>query len=225
MRSRIFSLLFLCFALAGLPACSVLQPSGESEQADSPTPTPSLRIRGPALATPPAGEPADEELDEELTAAYRLRALDPVIINLRSIPVPQDIEDIIDEGGTLNLPFIGRVKAAGLTTTELEQRIQRLYLDQQIYKQITVNVVSASQSYYVRGEVKQPGRYPRITGVTIVQAIAAAGGFTEFANPKKVKIIRAGKTFVRNVEDLERDPEKDEAVDSGDVIVVPRSIW
>jgi polysaccharide export outer membrane protein len=157
--------------------------------------------------------------------AYRMKPSDQIIIHLRSIPEEQRIEDVIDENGNITLDFIGDVHAAGRTTTELEQAIQRAYLDQKIYRRITVNVVIPLQSYYVRGEVRQPGRYPLVSGVTIVKAIAAAGGYTEFANPKKVTIIREGQTFVRNVQELEETPEKDEEVEAGDVIVVPRGIW
>jgi polysaccharide export outer membrane protein len=172
------------------------------------------------LPAPAATRPTDAS-----SSGYFLKPLDPILVRLRSIPVPQDIEDVIDESGAINLPYLGRVQAAGKTGSVLEQEIQRLYLQKEIYKRVTVNVLIPSQSYYVRGEVRQPGRYPLISGVTILQAIAAAGGYTEFASPRKIKIIRGDKTFYRNGPELEKSPEKDEDVKSGDVIVVPRSVF
>jgi polysaccharide biosynthesis/export protein VpsN len=158
---------------------------------------------------------------------YRLKPGDPVIINLRGLVGiaggQQQIEGNVNENGEVNLPLIGVVKAAGRTSSELEEAVQREYLDQQIYKYITVNVLVPSRVYYVRGEVRQPGRFPIFSGVTIVQAIAAAGGFSEFANPSKVEIVRGTDHFRVNVTELESRPEKDREVEVGDVIIVPRS--
>jgi polysaccharide export outer membrane protein len=144
------------------------------------------------------------------------------MITLRSIPAPQEVEAVIDEEGFVNLPYIGHIRASGMTSSELEQAIQRAYIEGDIYKQVTVNVVIAAQSYYVRGEVKKPGRYPIVSGVTLVRAIAAAAGFTDFANPKKITLIRGDNNRLYNYWDMEDKPEKDVGIEAGDVIVVPR---
>ena len=160
------------------------------------------------------------------SAAYKFKAGDPVVIFLRGImPKDEQYEDIIDEAGNVNLPYIDSVRAAGKTTSQLEKEIQKSYLDQRIYKSVTVNVVMPSQSYFVRGEVRNPGRFSLITGVTLVQAIASAGGYTDYADPTKVKIVRGEKTNQHNARDYERFPERDISVEPGDVIVVPRSIF
>ena len=156
---------------------------------------------------------------------YRLHPGDHLIVYLRGIPNEDMVEDVIDENGYITLSYINRILAAGKTPSELEQAIRKAYLDQKIYKDITVNVVVPSQSFFVRGEVRQPGRYPLMSGVTLLQAIAAAGGYTEFAYPRKVKVVRGETTFYVNMHDLEKHPEKDRAVEAGDVIVVPRSIF
>jgi polysaccharide export outer membrane protein len=158
--------------------------------------------------------------------AYRLRAGDPLVIFLRGIgPKDETIEDKIDENGNIDMPYIGSVRAAGGTQYQLEKTIQQLYMDRQIYRHISVSVVMPSQGYFIRGEVRQAGRYPMITGVTLMQAIATAGGFTEFAQEKKVKLIRGERSTVYNVLEIERNPEKDVLIESGDVIVVDRSAF
>ncbi|MBU0677264.1 MAG: polysaccharide export protein [Verrucomicrobia bacterium] len=156
---------------------------------------------------------------------YKLKPGDQVIVSLRGIPKEEQIEDIIDENGFIAFAYINSVHAAGLTASELEHEIKNAYLDAKIYKNISVNVLVPAQSYFVRGEVKQPGRYPILSGVTLVQAIAAAGGYTEFANSKKVQMIRGNRRIIKNVRDLEKRPENDVAVEAGDVIVVPRSVF
>jgi len=159
------------------------------------------------------------------STAYRLKPGDPIAIYLRGIPREEMIEDIIDENGYINMPFINRVMAADKTSSELEHDIRKKYMDGKIYKDVTVNVVSAMQSYYVRGEVRSPGRYKLMSGITLVQAVAAAGGYSEFANPRKIKMLRAGEYFIVDVRDLEKHPEKDIDVEPDDVIIIPRSVF
>ena len=149
-----------------------------------------------------------------------------MIIFLRGIlPKDDELQDIIDEAGYLNLPYIGAILAAGKTSSQLENEIQKTYLEKQIYKSITVNVVMPSQSFFVRGEARGPGRFSLVTGMTVLQAISAAGGYTDYADPKGVNIIRSGKVIRVNATDLERHPEKDVAIEPGDVIVIPRSLF
>jgi polysaccharide biosynthesis/export protein VpsN len=182
-------------------------------------PTPALQAPAPTMAL--AG--GDD------TSVYRLKTGDPIVIYLRGIPgVPggeQVIEDVVDETGAINLPYINAVQAGGRTATEIEHGVRQAYVDQQIYKYLTVNVVVAARSYYVRGEVRQPGRYPLVSGVTIVQAIAAAGGFTEFASPGKVEVLRGKNRFRVDIRELEKYPERDKEIEAGDVIIVQRSFF
>ena len=166
-----------------------------------------------------------QERSRTASTAYRLKPDDPIAIYLRGIPREEMIEDIIDEDGYINMPFINRVMAADKTSSELERDIRRKYLEGKIYKDVTVNVVSAMQSYYVRGEVRTPGRFKLMSGITLVQAVAAAGGYSEYANPRKIKVLRAGEYFIVDVRDLEKHPEKDIDVEPDDVIIIPRSVF
>ncbi|HEY8240822.1 MAG TPA: polysaccharide biosynthesis/export family protein [Kiritimatiellia bacterium] len=170
--------------------------------------------------------PLAAEVGTEGRAAYRLRPGDSVVIFLRGImPKDDEIQDIVDESGHLNLPYIGVVLAAGRTTSQLEQDIQKQYLDKEIYKNISVSVVLPAQYFFVRGEVKLGGRFPLVPGTTLLQAVAAAGGYNDFADPKGVYIIRGEKKIQVNARDLERHPEKDITLEPGDVIVIPRSLF
>lgn len=209
----------------------------------APAPTLSVPAASPAAGAKPAAKPApvlqapapvakkDSAATStmSLSTVYRLKAGDPVVVYLRGIPgVPggeQQNEDIIDENGSINMPYIGAIQAGGKTSTELEQMVQKAYIDQQIYRYITVNVVVPSRSYYVRGEIKQPGRFQLLSRVTVVQAVAAAGGFTEFANPSKVEILRGNQRIRVDVAEFEKHPERDKELESGDVIIVQRSFF
>ena len=105
-------------------------------------------------------------------------------------------------------------------TAELEEKIEQLYVDGGIYKNVSVNVTMTAKVYYVQGEVIQPGQFQLMSGTTLLQAIAGARGYTAFANKKKVTITRYGKVYTYNVKDLERDPSKDVKIEAGDVIKV-----
>lgn len=156
---------------------------------------------------------------------YRFKSGDPVVINLRGIyPKDETVEDIIDEDGNVTIPLIGDILAAGKSTSQLETEITRMYIDGGYYRNVTVTVILPSPFYFIRGEIRLPGRYQVVSGVTLLQAIAAGGGYTEFANPKSVKLIRGKTTTTINMREIERHPERDVRLESGDVIVVDRSI-
>ena len=156
---------------------------------------------------------------------YQLRALDPLQISLLGIPKEAQIEAIIDEKGTITLPYIDEpVQASGLTTSELERKIQHIYTDGKIYRNITVNISTTAKSYYMEGEVRTPQEYPLNRRITLMQAVAAAGGYTDYANRNKVTITRNGKVMQFDIKDIEKHPERDVPVESGDRIKVHRSL-
>lgn len=166
-----------------------------------------------------------ETIAESPRPGYRLRPNDPLVIQLRGIPESGNLELLVDDRGYVNLPYLTPVRAEGLTPSELQRIIQKQYIEERIYRHITVNILLPSQYYFVRGEIRQPGRFPLSSGMTVLKAIAAAGGYTEFANPRRISIIRAGETIEESARDMERNPEDDMDVKAGDVIIVPRSIF
>ncbi|MEI7851136.1 MAG: polysaccharide biosynthesis/export family protein [Kiritimatiellales bacterium] len=167
-----------------------------------------------------------EKIAGEEVGLYRLRPMDPVTINLLGIPVEKQIETVIDEKGNLTIPYINDpVKASGLTTSELERKIQQIYTEGQIYRNITVNVITTAKIYYVEGEVLRPQEYPLTRRITLMQAVAAAGGYNDYANRNKVTITRNGQVMKFDIKAIENHPERDVPVEAGDRIKVHRSIF
>lgn len=246
-----FSRIGACLLVAALCGCSVLKGGSSRASLDAGAAAdaadkaaPSVRALGKpaapakvsaaaetgkvvqvaAVAAQP--KPAVEDLPSPSAYVYRLRPGDPVVIFLRGIfPKDDQVEDVIDEQGYINLPYLDAIKASDKTTTQLESEIQRAYITRQIYKNINVNVVMPSQSYFVRGELKAPGRYALVTGVKLLQVIAGSGGYTEFADRTRIKIIRGDKVLVFNAKEIEKAPEQDVQIEPGDVIVVERKIF
>lgn len=152
---------------------------------------------------------------------------DTVTITLTGIdelPPPQ--EKPIKEDGTITLPDIGRVQAAGKTTGELEDAIHGLYVPK-FYTHLNVTVkLTSDRVYFVRGEVKQPNRVLYTGPVTVTKAITSAGDFTDFANHKNVVLIRSnGKRYTLNCDRILDGDDPDPPVYPGDQIEVKRRPW
>jgi polysaccharide biosynthesis/export protein len=154
---------------------------------------------------------------------------------------PQDVLDInvwketeltktvpVRPDGKISLPLLNDVQAAGLTPIQLAAEITSQLKKFITEPQVTVIVSQInSQRVYILGEVNRAGAYPLLPGMTVLQALSSAGGFTQFANLKKIYVLReengkqeklrfnykdvvSGKSVSENIE-----------VKAGDTIVVP----
>lgn len=134
-------------------------------------------------------------------------------------------EEPIKEDGTITLPLIGPVQAAGKTAGELQAQIHDLYVPK-YYVRLTVTIKPGDLVYYVKGEVKTPGRQIYVGEITVTKAITSAGDMTDFASHSNVWLIRAnGQRIKVNVDDVLENPSQDPQVYPGDQIVVERRYW
>jgi protein involved in polysaccharide export with SLBB domain len=125
-------------------------------------------------------------------------------------------EYLVDGTGLLAFPLIGQVQAGGLTAHELERAIINK-LKPDYLRDPNVNVVVLTyRPFYIVGEVKQPGSYPYVSGMTVINAIALAGGFTYRAKESSFYLTRADKDGRKN----RMDATPDTSVQPGDVITV-----
>lgn len=161
---------------------------------------------------------------EEIDNVYRLKTGDRLFVTLSgSGGLSEQVETVIDDEGAVKLRYIGAVKAAGRTATELENEIEAEYTDRQkIYKEVVARVVVPNTFYFIGGEVRQPGRFPLIGRVTLSQAIPSAGNFTEWANKGKVILARGDDRFEIDFRKIADDPTRDVELQPGDVITVKR---
>jgi protein involved in polysaccharide export with SLBB domain len=143
---------------------------------------------------------------------------------LDDAPLPQ--EKPITDDGTIALPDIGRIQAAGKTPGELEGIIHDRYVPA-IYTHLNVTVkASGDRVYFVRGEVKAPGRLVYVGPITVTKAITSAGDFNDFANRKNVWLIRSnGKRFKLNCNNILDGEAPDPPVFPGDQIEVRRRLY
>jgi polysaccharide export outer membrane protein len=103
-------------------------------------------------------------------------------------------EFAVDGSGYIRLPLIGQVRALGLSAQNLEADITSLLKDGYL-KAPRVNVeVTSYRPFYIMGEVSRPGQYPYVNGMTVLHAIALAGGYTERARTTDIDIRRNGQS-------------------------------
>jgi protein involved in polysaccharide export with SLBB domain len=157
----------------------------------------------------------------------RLHIGDSVTITFSGLPDAVEAQEKpIKEDGSITLPDIGRIKAAGKTIGELEDAIHDLYVPK-IYTHLNVTVkTSNDRVYYVRGEVKSPGRMIYTGPITVSKAITSAGDFTDFANHGKIWLTRAsGERFKLDLDRILAGEDPDPPVFPGDQIEVARRIF
>ena len=138
------------------------------------------------------GSAGDETAETRTVTAYTLGTGDQLRINVYG---HQDLsgEFEVDGAGAVSLPLIGQVDALGLTTPELETKIvEKLDGDYILNPRVSVEVTNY-RPYYILGEVSSPGEYPYASGLTVLNAVAAAGGFTYRAK-KQVVFIKSADT-------------------------------
>jgi polysaccharide export outer membrane protein len=130
----------------------------------------------------------------------------------------------VNEDGEITLPLVGRIKASGLTPSELGERIEANYVPR-YYVRCTATVLVAQRFFYVGGEVHTPGRFLWSEDTSLLKAINTAAGFTDYANRRKVQLVRGKQQQEFDCEELQRNPSKDMQIRPGDTITVPRSIF
>jgi polysaccharide export outer membrane protein len=137
---------------------------------------------------------------------------------------PQANDSVVDENGEISLPLIGRIKAEGLSTSGLAERIQANYVPR-YYVRCNATVMATVRFFYVGGEVRSPSRYTWSEDMTLLKAINTAAGFTEYANRNKVDLLRGNRKKTFDCEELRQHPIKDIPIQPGDSVYVPRSIF
>jgi polysaccharide export outer membrane protein len=97
----------------------------------------------------------------------------------------------VDDSGRIAMPLLGPVKAAGLTTSQLENEVAQQLQSRNLYKNPSVAVeVINYRPIFILGEVNRPGQYPYQPGMTVVTAVAVAGGYTYRAVEDEASIVR-----------------------------------
>ena len=172
--------------------------------------------------------PLPVHAEEEKVPVYKIGSGDRLEINTWKEPDLSRANVLVRIDGKITFPLLGDIQASGLTTMQLKYDIEaglKGYVDHPV---VTVTVIeSASQKFYMLGEIANPGEYQLVKGLTIVQALAIAGGFTEFANKNDITLFRyeEGKKRTINLSYKEivsgKDFSQNIFLKANDTIIVP----
>lgn len=161
-------------------------------------------------------------------ADYRLAPGDKLRVEVyKDTQLSQSLQ--VRPDGKVTLPLIGDIVASDLTPLQLRDRIASSLKEYVTNPVVTVIVVEASPvMVFVMGEVNQPGSIPMRGQMTVLQALAMAGGFREFANTKDIRILRrtsanskAVETIRFNYNDAVKGNVAPLFLNPGDMVVVP----
>ncbi|MGC9223223.1 MAG: polysaccharide biosynthesis/export family protein [Terracidiphilus sp.] len=208
MRSRTF---FIATVLAAGLSCSA--------QSKGPA-TP------PAPAATPVAAPAHPAASASAKDTYIIGGSDVLSINVWKQPTLSG-SLLVRPDGMISLPLVGDVQAAGLTPPQLAHEItERLWKYIQDPNVSVVVTAIHSKMIYMIGEVAKTGPVEMTPDMTLLEAISSAGGLTEFANKKKMYLLRdvggkRQKILLHYKEALKGNQTYDLPLEAGDTIVVP----
>jgi polysaccharide biosynthesis/export protein len=197
-------------------------PAPRSAPAPSSTPPPAPRTAAAAPATTPVRAATAANQPE-----YRIGSGDKLQINVyKESDLTQSLQ--VRPDGRITIPLIGDLAAAGQTPMQLQRRLTESLREFVSNPVVTVMVVEvADRVVYVMGEVNTPGAVPLKGSMTVLQALAVAGGFKDFANKGGIKVLRkvAGTDRVETIPFSYKDATRSDApvfyLVEGDTVVVP----
>ena len=129
--------------------------------------------------------------------------------------------------GKITFPLLDDLQAEGMTTVGLKKVLEKKLADYVEAPNVTVTLINpVSRKFYILGEILKTGEYPLIKKLTVMQAFALAGGFTEWASKNKIILYRRHdnkeETIIVRYDDIIKgDFSKDIQLKSDDTIIVP----
>jgi polysaccharide export outer membrane protein len=163
-----------------------------------------------------AGAPVD-------SGSYKIGPAD--VLNIQVWKEPEFSGAVaVHQDGKITLPLIGDLQAGGKTPNEVQAIVADSLKKYVVKPLVTVTVQDVgSKRYYMDGLIARPGEYPLIVPTTILEAISKAGGLQDFANSKKIYILRGDKRIYFNYKDVihGRHMEENVQLQPGDHVVVP----
>jgi polysaccharide export outer membrane protein len=204
-----------CLCLAGgvtLAACLASGQQGREELTATTNPRPML----PAGVGSGVSAPVDP-------ATFQIGPEDVIEIQVWKEPELSG-QVVVRPDGMISVSLAGEIRAAGRTPDQLRETLAKEYGEVLNDPVVMVRMAQIrSSKYYVAGNVRNPGMYPLVVPTRVLEAIVMAGGTTEFADKKKIVVLRKGgeRTFF-NYNDVAKGKKIEENVmlDNGDFIIV-----
>lgn len=180
----------------------------------------------PQTTKPPDAQPAKPDDTKPLAIdpkTFQIGAEDVMFIQVwREPDLTRQV--IVRPDGKITMPLLGDVQAEGLTPDRLAAGLTESLAKYINNPQVFVTVLGVnSKKYYITGEVNRPGGFPLVVPTHVLEALSNAGGFREFANSKKITILRKGQRLKFNYKEVISGKKMDQNIllENGDYIIVP----
>ena len=182
------------------------------------------KTQSPAPANPaPGGKSTEGSAEAVDPTKYLIGPEDVLFIRVWREP-DFTLPAAVRPDGKITMPLIGEVQAGDQTPLQLTKTLTELLGKYLNNPDVNVMVQEVrSKKYYIDGEVLKPGSYLLVTPTTVLEALSSAGGFRDFANTKRIRILRKGNILHFNYKDVSKGKnlEQNILVESGDHIIVP----
>jgi polysaccharide export outer membrane protein len=126
--------------------------------------------------------------------------------------------------GKITMPLIGEVPASGQSPLQLTATLKALLTQYLNNPDVNVFVTEVrSKKFYIDGEMNRPGSFALVTPTSVLEALSRGGGFREFANTRKIRVLRGGELRHFNYKEVTKGKhlEQNIGVENGDHIIVP----
>jgi len=187
-------------------------------QDSTPQAAPQAAASGAATASKPA--PVAAPIDPK---AYVIGPEDVISVNVWREPANSG-QFVVRPDGRIAIPLVGEVQAAGLTPARLSESIAQGLQKVMTHPEVTVGVERVnSKKYFIQGEINRPGAYSLAVPTSVLEALVNAGGFRDFANTKKIVILRGTERLKFNYREVSKgkNMEQNIPLQPGDQIIVP----
>jgi polysaccharide export outer membrane protein len=199
--------------------------------------------------TAPAQEPAKPEAPKPGAAKEQAPAEKPESkpAEIPAAPAPVDpktyvigVEDVIQirvwrelelsnayvvrPDGKISMPLAGEIEASGATPDVLKERVVAALSATMVKPEVTIEIRQVnSKKYFISGEVNRPGAFSLVTPVSVLEAISNAGGLREFANGKKILVMRGEERLKFNYREVIKGKKMEQNIQlkPGDHVVIP----
>ncbi len=158
------------------------------------------------------------------SSTYKVGPADVLRVNVWGEDKFSQPQIVVQQNGKITMPLVGDIQAGDTTPKEIEVAVAKSLTKYVVKPLVTVTVLEVqSKKYYIDGMANHSGEYMLAVPTTVLEAISKAGGLQDFANPKKIYILRGDKRIPFNYKDVIHGKNMDQNIhlEPGDHIVVP----
>jgi len=192
---------------------------GQNRSQESPA-TPAVKVEAPKAVPGQVADASPAAVDPH---TYVVGAEDVLFIKVwREMDFTGSY--IVRPDGKITIPLVGDLQASGLTPERLGTQLAQALADFINKPDVTVTVSQVnSKKYYITGQLFRTGEYPLVVPTRVFDALSNGGGFRDFANRKKIIIIRGAQRIKFNYDDIikGKNLEQNIFLENGDTVVVP----